>query len=70
MAKTPSNHRKRWTPAHDAKLNRLLKQNTPTRLIAFKLGRTENSIYSRVSDIGWSLKPVNQSPYTRRKRTE
>lgn len=66
----PRNHRKLWTPADDAALDRLIKQNTPTGLIAYELGRTEEAIYTHVSDTGRSLKPVNQSPYNRRKRAK
>ncbi len=68
MAKTPRNHRKLWTRTHDAKLNHFIKGNMPTRLIAYNLGRTVSSIYARASRTGRSLKPVNQSPYNRRKK--
>jgi hypothetical protein len=30
------------------------------------MGRTESAIYARASQLGLSLKPVNQSPYNRR----
>jgi hypothetical protein len=63
--KTPANHRKPWTPTDDAALRKLVKQNTPTGLIAHQLGRTEETVYSHASDIDVSLKPTNQSPYNR-----
>lgn len=41
------------------------RENTPTRVIAFKNGRTPEAIYKIASDNGISLKPTNQSPYGR-----
>lgn len=64
MAKPPANHGKQWTPADVQQLKQLAKGNTPTGLIAHKMGRTEDSISSE-TDV--SLKPTNQSPYNRRK---
>ena len=55
-----------WTREQDAELRRLAAQNTPTRVIAFKLGRTEQAVRNRASQLGISLKPTNQSPYNRR----
>jgi hypothetical protein len=66
MATPPPNDGKAWTEADDAKLRDLASRNTPTGLIAHELGRTEGAVYSHASDIGVSLKPVNQSPYNRR----
>lgn len=63
MAKTPDHHNERWTPAQDKKLRDLARGNTPTGLIAHKLGRTEDSVRGRASDMGQSLRPTNQSPY-------
>lgn len=67
MPKQPSNHGKRWTPTQDKQLKELVKGNTPTRVIGLKMGRTEDSIYSRAAEIDVSLKPTNQPPYNRRK---
>lgn len=55
-----------WTPADDVMLRKLIHENTPTRVIALKMGRTESAIYARASQLGLSLKPTNQSPYNRR----
>lgn len=68
MPKTPRHHGQPWTPSQDAKLEKLAKGNTPTGLIANELGRTEDAIYSRASEIDVSLKPLNKSPYSRRKK--
>ena len=68
MAKTPKHHGQPWTKADDKKVRTLVRQNTPTRLIASKLGRTEESVYQHASQTGTSLKPTNQSPYNRRKK--
>lgn len=54
-----------WTPADDARLRELADENTPTRVIGLKLGRTAGAIYARASRIGVSLKPTNQSPFNR-----
>jgi hypothetical protein len=67
MAK-PTNHGKTWTPAADKQLRNLARQNTPTRVIGIKTGRTPDAIQTRASEIGVSLKPTNQSPYNRRKK--
>lgn len=66
MPKPPKNHGNPWTAADDRKLNQLASGNTPTRLIAYELGRTEGAVRSHASDIDVSLKPTNQSPYNRR----
>lgn len=58
----------KWTEADVARLKTLAEGNTPTRVIALKLQRTAIAVQSKASDEGVSLKPVNQSPYTRRKQ--
>lgn len=68
MATPPKNHRASWTPAQDRQLQRLADQNTPTRVMGLKMGRTEDAVRSHAADIGVSLKPTNQSPYGTRKR--
>lgn len=68
MAKTPSNSGKSWTPAQQSQLRQLVKQNTPTRVIGLKLGRSPGSIQNKASDMNISLKPTNQSPYNRTKK--
>ena len=65
--KKPANAGKTWTAGDVAKLRQLAKGNTPTRLMALKLKRTTNAIYSKAEDIDLSLKPTNQSPYNRHK---
>jgi hypothetical protein len=64
---TPKNHGKPWTKTDNAQLDKLIRQNTPTPLIAYKLERTLEAVYSHASDTDRSLKPVNQSPYNRQK---
>lgn len=68
MTNPPANHGKPWTPAHDAKLDKLIAQNTPTPLIAYRLERTEDAVRSHVSDTNRSLAPTNKSPYNRRQK--
>lgn len=67
MAKKPENHGKTWTADQEKQLKQLAKENTPTRVIGLKLGRTEPSVRDKASELGVSLKPTNQSPYNRRK---
>ncbi len=37
-------------------------QNTPTRVIGLKLGRTEAAVRSKAGEENISLRPTNQSP--------
>lgn len=67
MAKQPSNHRQQWTPQEVRQLQQLANQNTPTRVMGLKMGRSEDAVRAKASDEGISLKPTNQSPYNRRK---
>jgi hypothetical protein len=67
MAKTPKNHGKSWSESDLQNLEKLAKGNTPTGLIAYELGRTEASIYSKASEEDISLHPTNKSPYNRKK---
>ena len=59
---------KSWTAADVRMLRELARQNTPTRVIGLKLGRTEISVRGKAQREGISLKPTNRSPYNRRKR--
>lgn len=59
---------KSWKPNDISQLKQMIRQNTPTRVAGFKLGRTEDAIRAEASQLGLSLKPTNQSPYSRRKR--
>jgi hypothetical protein len=50
-------------------LKSLAKGNTPTGVISLKLGRPAAAIRSKAQREGISLRPVNRSPYNRRKRS-
>ncbi len=67
MRKLPPNHRKGWTSQDEHRLEQLADQNTPTRIIALKLGRTAAAVQTKASEERVSLKPTNQSPYNRKK---
>ena len=69
MSKSNNNTGKPWSNSDVKHLKELIKGNTPTRLIGLKLDRTESAIYSKASALGISLKPTNQSPYNRRKKS-
>ena len=67
MSKSTRNSGKGWAPAEVKTLGTLARENTPTRVIGLKLGRTEDAVRSKASEVGVSLKPTNQSPYNRQK---
>ncbi|MGZ9809252.1 hypothetical protein ACXN5S_02195 [Pseudoroseicyclus sp. H15] len=62
-AKTERNSGNDWTAEDVATLKQLAEENTPTRVIGLKMGRTEDAVYAKASEEGISLKPVNQSPH-------
>jgi len=67
--KTPKyvrNTSKPWGKEDVRELKQLIKENTPTRVIGLKLGRTVASVRDMVQEQGLSLKPTNQSPNKRR----
>ena len=68
MPKSTRNTGKDWSKTDVSQLRTLAKQNTPTRVIGLKLGRTANSVRSKASEKSISLKPTNQSPYNRRQQ--
>ena len=63
-----SNTGKRWTPTQVRQLRELARQNTPTRVIGLKLGRTESAVRTKASEKGVSLKSKSQASYFRRKK--
>lgn len=65
MSKSTRNTGKAYTPADVKQIQQLAKQNTPTRVIGLKLGRTPEAIQQKASQEGISLKPTNQAPYNR-----
>lgn len=67
MMKTPKNGHKRWTKQDIAELKNLAKGNTPTRVIALKLDRSEAAVQAKAFRERISLEPPNQSPYGPRK---
>ncbi|PKQ09528.1 MAG: hypothetical protein CVT73_02135 [Alphaproteobacteria bacterium HGW-Alphaproteobacteria-12] len=67
MSKSTRNSGKSWSASDVQQLKKLAAGNTPTRVIGFKLGRTEGAVYSKASQEDVSLSPTNQSPYNRRK---
>lgn len=66
MPKSTRNTGKSWSMTDNVQLRTLANQNTPTRVIGLKLGRTEDAVRTQASHQGISLKPTNQSPYGRR----
>ena len=66
MPKSTRNAGTAWTGSQRQQLRTLARQNTPTRVIGLKLGRSESAVRSQAVKQGTSLKPTNQSPYNRR----
>jgi hypothetical protein len=62
MAKSTRNTGKTWTPQDVRQLRDLARENTPTRVIGLKLGRSEDAVRGKAQEAGVSLKPTNQSP--------
>lgn len=69
MPKYTRNTGKPWKASEVQKLQQLANENTPTRVIGLKLGRTPDAVRTQASKNNISLAPPNQSPYNRRKKT-
>lgn len=65
MPKYTRNTGKEWTKDDLRQLKELAKENTQTRIIGLKLGRTEGSVRKEAANEKVSRKPVNKSPYNR-----
>lgn len=65
--KSERNTGKRWSRDEVKQLRDMAAENTPTRVIGLKLGRTEAAVRGKAAEEGVSLKPTNQRPYNRRK---
>jgi len=66
MQKYTRSNGRNWSSRDVAELKTLARQNTPTRVIGLKLGRTEEAVRAKASSVRVSLKPTNQSPYNRK----
>ena len=63
MPKSTRNTGNPWTAEDVKQLKTLAKENTPTRVMGLKLGRTEAAVRGKAKSAGISLKPTNRSPY-------
>jgi hypothetical protein len=61
--KEAPSHQKPWTPEDEKRLEQLAEGNTPTRVIALKLGGTEDAVRPKASDLNIALKLTNQYPF-------
>lgn len=52
MSKSTRNTGKAWSPSDQRALRDLARQNTPTRVIGLKLGRTEGAVQSQAFPAG------------------
>ena len=60
--KSSASPRKDWTDAELKSMKTMIKQNTPTGIIALKLKRSVTSVYGKAAREGISLAPANRSP--------
>jgi len=67
-SESSTNTGKRWTVTQLRQLRQLASQNTPTRVIGLKLGRSENAVRTKASEKGVSLKSKNHSSFYGRKK--
>jgi len=67
MSKSTRKSGTQWSLTDVNLLKQLVKGNTPTGVMSIELGRTEDAIRAKASELGVSLKPMNQTPYDRRK---
>jgi hypothetical protein len=67
VPKSKRNAGKPWRPAQERQLRALAGGNTPTGVMSLKLGRSNDALRSKASELGVSLKPTNKHPYNRRK---
>ncbi len=68
MSTSTRNTGKPWAPSDVKELKQLAKENTPTRVIGLKLGRTPGAVQQKASQEDISLKPTNQAPHNRQKK--
>jgi len=66
MTKSPPKNGNPWSDADVKQLKQLAKENTPTRVIALKAGRTPGAVQPKALDISAPLNPTNPGPYNRR----
>jgi hypothetical protein len=57
---------KPWTAVDIEQMRQMVHDNTPTRMICVRLGRTQGAVYRKASQAGISLKPPSQSRRTYR----
>jgi hypothetical protein len=55
----PQTMRKQWSFEEVSQLRKLVRQNTPAKVIARKLGRTLDAVYVKASREGLSLRLVS-----------
>jgi hypothetical protein len=61
--------REPWSPADLRTLKSLARGNAPTGVISLKLHRPPAAIRSKAQREGISLRPINRSPYNRRRKS-
>lgn len=62
------NSGKSWTNTDIKNLKNLARENTPTRVIGLKLGRTAEAVRSKACTVGVTLLSTNRSPSGRRRK--
>jgi hypothetical protein len=64
MATAPKNHGKNWSTEDLSKLKKMA-PTRPVGIMAYELGRTEDSIRAKAHQQNISLNPPERSPYGR-----
>lgn len=67
-SKLNRNAGKEWNAGEVKELRHLVRENTPTRVIGLKLGRTPGAVQTKASAEGISLKPANRAHDGQEKR--
>jgi acetylglutamate kinase len=58
--KKPKKHNQEWSPNDEQQLKKLIKKETPTKIMAEKLKRTEQAIRSKADRLNKSVMPKDK----------
>jgi hypothetical protein len=64
VAKPPARHRRPWNPYEVRQLKNYLAGDTPTTIIALRLGRTPEAVRRKASQLRLTEGAVNRRPRT------
>jgi len=67
-SKNPAKSSKPWKPGDPLRLDKAIKQNTPSGPLADKLDRADDALFSPVKNVSRSVTPTNHKPFNRQKK--